>query len=163
MGYGILLTATGMLALFLPIAAGFATGLFLGFVMTAGGILGIIAGVTTKGWHSRWLDIVVGTLSLLLGLAMIWNPFLGAFSLVWAIGLWLIVCGGLELTAGFDHAPHRGWLLFLGVIDILLGIYLLFVGPADALVILAVVVGLSFVFRGVFLSTFVLRFRQLAG
>ncbi len=163
LGYGIQLAAIGVLALVQPIATGLATGLFLAFMLISGGVLGIIAGFTEKGWRSRWLDIAVGTLSLLLGLAVIWNPLLGAFSLVWAIGLWLVICGGLEFSAGLNPVPHRGWLLFLGVIDILFGVYLLFAGAADALLILAVIVGLSFLFRGVFLSIFAIRLRQIAG
>lgn len=163
LAYGVLLAVIGALALLQPIATGLATGLLLAFVLISGGVLGILAGFTAKGWRSHWLDVAVGLLSLLLGLAVLWNPFLGAFSLVWAIGLWLLVCGGLEVSAGFRPALHRGWLILLGVIDILLGIYLVLAGPADALVILAVLVGLSFLVRGIFLAIFGLRLRGPAG
>lgn len=162
LGYGILLAVIGALALLQPVATDIATGLLLAFVLIGGGILGLVAGLNAKGWRSRWLDIAIGLLSLLLGFAVIWNPFLGAFSLVWAIGLWLVVCGGLEISAGMNPVLHRGWLIVLGVIDILLGFYLMLTGPADALVILAVIVGLSFLFRGCFLMIFAFRLRRPA-
>lgn len=161
LAYGILLAVIGLLALMEPIAADFATGLFLAFVLISGGGLGILAGITARGWHSRWLDIAVGLISLLFGFLVLWNPFLGAFSLVWAIGLWLVICGGLEISASLRPALHRGWLIFLGALDLLLGFYLLVAGPADALLILAVLVGFSFLMRGVFLSLFALRMRGL--
>ena len=159
--YGLLLVAIGVLALAQPVATDFATGLFLAVVLIGGGILGIAAGIAAKGWRSRWLDIAVGLLSLLLGVAAACNPFLGAFSLVWGIGLWLLMCGFLEIAAGLAPALHRTWLLALGAIDILLGVYLLWAGPVDALVILALLVGLSFLVRGIFLTILGLRIRSV--
>jgi uncharacterized membrane protein HdeD (DUF308 family) len=160
LGYGIFLAVIGCLALLQPIATGLATGLLVAFALISGGVLGVVAGFTARGWRSRWLDVAVGLLSLLLGFAVVWNPFLGAFSLVWAIGLWLVVCGGLEISAGLNPVLHRGWLLGLGVIDILLGFTLLIAGPSAALVILAAIVGVSFLLRGAFLSGFALRLRR---
>ncbi|WP_454887554.1 HdeD family acid-resistance protein [Sphingomonas oryzagri] len=157
--YGLLLAVIGLLALLQPIATSFATGVFLAFVLISGGVLGIAAGIMERGWRSRWLDIAVGLLSLLFGAIVIWNPFLGAFSLVWAMGLWLMACGGMEIASGLTPALHRGWLIVLGVIDILLGAYLVLAGPADAMLILALFVGLSFLVRGVFLGVLGIRLR----
>lgn len=54
----------------------------------------------TRGWHSRWRDIVTGVVALALGVLMVWHPFLGAIALVRFIGLWLFMTGILELIAG---------------------------------------------------------------
>jgi uncharacterized membrane protein HdeD (DUF308 family) len=162
LAYGILLAIVGIVALLEPLATGLATGLFIGFVLLSGGVLGLAAGFSGKGWRSRWLDIVLGLLSLALGLLVLWHPFAGAFSLVWFIAVWLIVGGALEISTGLGGAHHRGWLVFLGLIDIALGVILFFAGPASALIFLAFIIGTSFIFRGVFLCIFALRLRKLA-
>lgn len=161
--YGLMLAALGISALLEPIATALATGLLLAIVLIVGGGVALAAGFTSNGWRHRWLDAFVGLLSLTLGGLVLWNPFFGAFSLIWGVGLWLMLCGGAELTAGWKPALHRPWLLLLGAVDIALGIYLILAGPADALVILAVLVALSFLVRGVLLTIFALRLRHARG
>lgn len=160
--YGILLAVVGVAALAEPLATGVVTGFFVAYVLIVGGVLGIVAGFSGKGWRSKWLDIAVGLLSLIIGLLVLWNPFVGAFSLVWAIGFWLVVIGVLEISAAVRSAHHRGWLILLGIIDVVLGIALLIAGPVTALLVLAAVIGISFIFRGVFLILFALRLRNLS-
>lgn len=162
LAYGLLWAVIGILALIEPIATGLATGLFLALVLLSGGLLGIIAGFSAKGWLSRWLDIMIGLLSLLLGSLIIWRPLLGALSLVWAVGFWLLLCGGLEIAEGVRTRLHRGWLIFIGAIDILLGAYLALAGPIDALLVLAIIVGFSFLMRGIALSLFALRLQGMS-
>lgn len=160
--YGILLTALGILALFRPLAADLATGLLLSMVLIIGGIVGLAAGFTTNGWHHRWVDSLVGLFSLGFGILILWHPLVGAFSLLWAVGLWLLLCGGAEVAAGWKPAYNHPWLLLLGAFNILLGLYLVFAGPAAALVILAVMVAISFLARGVTLTVFALQLRGAA-
>jgi len=160
LAYGVMLAVIGVLALVEPLATGFATGIFLAFVLVVGGILGIVAGFSARGWRSSWLDFAVGLISLVLGLLILWDPFAGALSLVWAIGLWLVLCAIMEFAAAARTALHRGWLIVLGIIDLVMGLALMFAGPAAALVFLAMVVGISFLLRGLFLAIFALRLRR---
>ncbi len=157
--YGLLLMAIGIIALARPLATGLATGLFIAFLLLAGGVAGLVAGFSGRGWRSNWLDAVTGLLSLLLGLLVLADPFAGALSLVWMIGLWLLLVGAFELVAAMRSSTHRGLLALLGALDVLLGIGLLLVGPVAALMMLAVMVGVSFLFRGAFLVLLVLRLR----
>lgn len=162
MAYGVLLLVIGVFALLEPLATGLATGMFIAALLICGGTLALIAGFTTRGWHSRWLDIVTGVLALALGVLMLWHPFLGAFSLVWFIGLWLFGSGILELMAGLRAAPHRAMLILLGVVDVVLGFSLFLAGPLTALIVLAILVGVSFLFRGALMCALALRLRRLS-
>lgn len=158
--YGLLLALLGIFALAEPLATGLATGVFIAAVLIMAGIVGIVAGFSGRGWRSHWLDAVVGLLSLLLGFMVLVNPFAGAISVVWMIGLWLLLIGILEIAAAARSMHHRSWLAFLGIVDVLLGISLLVVGPVAALLVLATIVGISFIFRGTFLVIFALRLRH---
>lgn len=156
LAYGLLLVLIGGLAIAQPFITSFAAGLFLGCVLLGSGIVNLIAGITNHGWHGRWLDILWGLLSILAGGVMLWNPMVGAFTLVWTMGVWFIISGILELLFGFGLSYQRGWLLIVGLADLVLGLYLLFARPIEALIILAVFVGVSFVLRG--LSLCILAF-----
>jgi uncharacterized membrane protein HdeD (DUF308 family) len=154
MAYGLILLVISVLALLRPVAAGIAIGLFLGMILVVGGVAGLVAGMTNRGWHSRWLDVAVGGLSIVLGVLFFRNPFAGAFSLIWLIAIWAIVIGALELLAATRLHFGRGWLVFVGVVNLLLGALLLFSGPATDLAFLALLVGISFIVRGGLLMTF---------
>lgn len=159
--YGILLAVVGILALVEPVVTGLITGLFVALILICGGVAGITAGVTARGWRSRWLDIAIGCLSLALGLLVAWKPLLGAITLVWWVGMWLLLCGCLEFAAGLRPMPHRGFLMALGITNALLGTFLMLIGPANALFILAAMIGFSFLLRGAFLCRFALHLRKL--
>ena len=159
LAYGIMLIVIGALALVEPLATGFATGLLLAWLLLASGVLAVVAGFSGRSWRNRWLDIVSGLAWLLLGGLILWNPIAGALSLVLLLGLWLVASGVIELAAAFRGARHRGWLILLGGIDIVVGAVLLFAGPAAALTFLAAAIGISFLFRGFLLAAFALRLR----
>src|SRR3546814_996828 len=68
----------------------------------------------------------------------------------------------LVLVSALRIAHDRAWRLVLGVLDVVLGGLLLFSGPGTGLVFLAFCVGISFLFRGVFLVVLALGLRRVA-
>jgi uncharacterized membrane protein HdeD (DUF308 family) len=162
LAYAILTLIIGLVALLNPVATGLATGLLMGVSLLFYGAFAIVAGVSSLAGRARWLEILLGVLALVASVVVLLNPFAGALSLVWAIGAWLLLIGVLEVVAAFKASQDRGWRLFLGAMDLLLGAYLLFTGPAAGLIFLAVVFGLSFLLRGVFLVALALGLRRLA-
>lgn len=162
LAYGLLVILIGLLALFDPVATAFATGILLGALLLVFGVTAIMSGLSHLKARGRWIEVLLGLVSGLFGLLILLAPFAGALSLVWAIGFWLAVAGLFEIVNAIRVAHDRGWRLFLGIVDLLLGGYLLFAGPATSLAFLAVLVGISFLFRGLFLVVLALGLRRIA-
>jgi uncharacterized membrane protein HdeD (DUF308 family) len=156
---GVVLVLAGLAAIFHPLATGLATGLLLAWSLIAGGAFALIAGLVDLRAHGGWLYAILGLLAVLAGFVVMFNPFAGALSLVWAIGAWLVVGGILELLGGLGVSHGRTWLILFGLVDILIGVLLMFMDPFSALFFLAVAVGISFVLRGVGLAAFGLALR----
>ena len=76
------------------------------------------------------------------------------------MGFWLVVSGISQLGYGITGAYHKAWRVLLGVLDIALGAYLVFSGPVSGLVFVAAIVGFSFLFRGLFLTTLAFALRR---
>jgi uncharacterized membrane protein HdeD (DUF308 family) len=145
---GIAFLVMGALALAEPPLASLAAGIYLGaMICIAGGfmLVGGIAGVKHRG---AWLAILLGLLSIAAGLIILFNPVVGAVSLVWVIGAWFIVGGIFEIVSAFSIRAGRGWLIFVGIVNLVLGAYAIMLPPAAAFAFLGYLVGLSFVFRG---------------
>lgn len=159
-GYGAALLLLGLIPFLQPVLAGLALASIVGVVLILTGGLALWAGISRRGWRSHWLDIAIGLLSILVGCAMLASPVLGALSLAWMLGFWLVVCGVAELAAISTTRLHRGWLALLGVIDIVLGFFLFAADPVTALAFLGFTIGLSLTVRGASLIVLGLRLRR---
>lgn len=162
LAYGILLLLIALVVIANPLVAGVATGLLIGVVLVIYGIAAIAAGWTSLSQRARWVEVLLGLLALVAGIFAILNPVAGALSLVWAIGAWLTVSGGFQIAFALKARHDRGWRLFLGVLDVVLGLILLFSNPATGLAFLAVIIMISLVVRGVFLILLANTLRKLS-
>ena len=162
LAYGILLLLIALVVIANPLVAGVATGLLIGVVLVIYGIAAIAAGWTSLSQRARWVEVLLGLLALVAGIFAIFNPVAGALSLVWAIGAWLTVSGGFQIAFALKARHDRGWRLFLGVLDVVLGLILLFSNPATGLAFLAVIIMISLVVRGIFLILLANTLRKLS-
>ena len=151
LAYGLVIMLIGVIALFNPFATGIATGVFVSVTLFIYGVLALTAGFSSLSRRARWIEILLGVLSILASLLTFLNPFAGALSLVVLIGAWLFIMGISEVVGALGAVNDRLWRLMLGVLDVGLGGLLLFADPARGLLFLALTVGISFVARGAFL------------
>ncbi|MCJ2182002.1 DUF308 domain-containing protein [Novosphingobium sp. 1949] len=162
LAYGLLLLLFALVVVTNPLVAGVATGLMVGLVLVLYGVAAVVAGATSLSQRARWLEVGLGVLALIAGVFALADPVAGALSLVWAMGVWLLVAGVIQLLWARRARHDRGWRLLLGVLDVVLGLILL-VAPAGAgLAFLAAIVMVSFVVRGVFLVMLALDLRRMA-
>lgn len=160
--YGVLLIIGGFLAFFNPMAAGFAAGVIFGVVLIAYGGFALIAAFSGMAMRSKALEILLGIIAILAGVFVLLNPYQGAASFAWAIGFWLFVSGVFQIVYALKGGADRGWRLALGVIDLLLGGYLVFSGPMMGIAFVAAIIGFSFVLRGIFLVSLANVIRKVA-
>jgi uncharacterized membrane protein HdeD (DUF308 family) len=102
-----------------------------------------------------WVILIRGVLFILLGIYMLLEPASGYAALGFLFGLFILLAGIAELLRVVgDHTRNgRAWHLFLGVIDIIVGIVFVthIIASAD---VLRVIVGLYFLFRGISLLSY---------
>ena len=163
LAYGVLLVIVGVIAIWNPLATGLAVGLLLSISFFVAGAGSIFAAFSDAGWQAKTVDVLYGVLALVAGFLCLLNPFGGALSVVLVIGVILLIAGAFEIVSGFRAAHDKVWLILLGVADLLIGGYtVFFMGPGAALLALATIVGLSFLFRGVLLSVLAFNVRGLS-
>lgn len=72
------------------------------------GVLMLFGGTRIGVGMPRWLLVVGGVLSILLGVVMIAQPALGLLALVWWVGLYLVAFGVVMLALGLWLRAQRG-------------------------------------------------------
>jgi membrane protein HdeD len=151
---GVILILLGVVAFVLPVAAGLAAALVLGWILLLSGIVGLVALFVTRGQaHAGWgflsalIAIVAGLLLLL------FDPFAGAVSIAFLLAAYLVLDGIALVLLGID-LKNRGaagwiWVLLSGIVDWLLAALILAISPAGAPVLLGLLVGIDLVAAGI--------------
>lgn len=107
---------------------------------------------SVKHW---WVFLLRGVLFIVLGIYMIASPLVSYMALSFLFGVIILLTGVSELLYAYANRHHKGWgwRLFVGIIDLVLGVILVaHIGLSMS--ILPFVVGLLFLFRGFSLFSF---------
>ena len=99
---GVLGILFGLYAIIFPIAAAAAFVTFVAVWAVFTGILEITAAIRLRRHiQGEWILIVLGVLSILLGLTLVAAPVSGAVFLVWVLASYGLIFGVLLITLGF--------------------------------------------------------------
>jgi uncharacterized membrane protein HdeD (DUF308 family) len=148
---GIVLMVLGLLAIGVPAIATLAVEIFVGWLFFVGGLFRAIS-----VWHSRqapgfvW-SLLASVLSIVLGLILIFRPLAGVLTLTMVLVAFFVIEGIASIVAAIEHRQHLrswGWVLFSGIIDLLLA-YLIWQGwPSSASWAIGLLVGINMLFLG---------------
>ncbi len=152
LGQGIILSILGLAALVVPPLAGLVTTVFVGLMLFAGGIVGIVSILWRRRVPGFWWSLLSAILAVIAGGIIIWDPAIGLFSLTTLLIAYFIVNGVLAIVLSFQHRKRRsgrwGWLLAYGIVDLVIA-GLLIAGLPDAFAwALGLVIGIDLLFAG---------------
>jgi len=114
-----------------------------------------------RGWTSGWwLVLLVGTLSVIAGVIILFKPSESLATLAVIAGIFVLVDGIVELTASFSRQTQsRGLVAVLGVLSAIVGI-LLIRHPISGVVAVALLIGIWLVAVGVVRLALAFEFRE---
>jgi len=148
---GILMMVLGVFAVAEPNVATVAVGILICWLFFIGGIFRAMS-----VWHSRqapgfvW-SLLTAVLSIVLGLILILQPLAGVLTLTMVLIAFFIVEGVASIIGAFQHRDHLrswGWVLFSGIIDLLLAFLIWDGWPSSADWAIGLLVGINMLFLG---------------
>lgn len=150
-GLSVLMILAGVLAIVVPPAAGVAVVFIVAWLLVVSGVAHLVF-----AWHTRttggliW-ELLLGIAYLLVGVYILLRPVAGLASLTLALAIYLFAEGILELVLSFRLRPMAGssWLLFDGVITLILAIMIWRTWPSSTEWVIGTLVGISMLFSGV--------------
>ncbi len=151
--YGVLIALLGILAIAMPGIATLATSVFIGWVLVAGAIFGLSAVFSAgKDAPGFWWNLITALLYLAAGIMLLWNPVTGALSLTIVLAAYLLAGGVAKVLLGFQHKrdiPRAWfWILFSGLVDIVLALLLIMGLPGTAFWAIGLLVGINLLMMG---------------
>ena len=147
---GVVSVIAGVIALATDIFATAIAVYVIGFMMLFSGAMEIVAAFNAKDWSHRILWLLLGALYVFAGIICLQNPFAAATILTLLLGFSLII-GGLVrifLATRVKEGTPWGWVVFSGLISVLLGIIIVAKWPVSSFFVLGIFLGVDLIFIG---------------
>jgi uncharacterized membrane protein HdeD (DUF308 family) len=147
---GIVQIVAGMLAVSFAITATLASVVTLGILLliAAGGQM--VAAILARDWGGFFLFLLLGVLYAVTGFLMLQHPLLAAEGLTLMLAAAFLVGGMFRIVIALaERFPSWGWVLFNGIVTVLLGIAIWQQWPESGLWVLGMFVGIELIVNGV--------------
>jgi uncharacterized membrane protein HdeD (DUF308 family) len=147
---GVLTVIFGVVAVGSPLITGVAVTVFVGFLLLGSGVTQIIHALKSKQWGTGFWGTVIGLLGVVAGLLMIFRPMVGLVTMTMLLAIYFLVDGISEIIAAFRIKPDQGWgwVLFNGIIAVLLGFMIWRQWPVSGAWAIGLLVGIHILLTG---------------
>jgi len=147
--FGIISIILGMCALLAPGFTGLSIATILGVIILIGGIVRIFWAFAAETLGKGIWRFAIGGLTLLCGIALVLHPMLASGVLTILLAVYFILDGGFEIFAGIARWGFGGgWLLFGGIVSLLLGFMIWAQFPLSGAWAIGVLLGIKLFFVG---------------
>ena len=147
---GLLLEAVGLLAFLMPFWSTLAVTILIGWLFFIGGLSRLFmlfrANRVVGWWPGFWWSFLSASLAMGIGLIVVLNPLPGMISLTFVIAALFLFEGLAAILVSLDfrhHTRHWMWMLFSGLLNVLLVILIFASWPASATWVIGILAGVN--------------------
>ena len=146
---GVVLVVGGVLSVAYPFVSSVAAVRVFGAVLVISGAVTIVGAFWAGRWSSLLLQILVGLLYLVAGIAIRDTPVESTAMLTLFAAAFFIVVGAFRvIVAVVERFPQWGWAVLNGLVTLLLGMIVYDTFPESALWLIGLMVGCELLFNG---------------
>jgi uncharacterized membrane protein HdeD (DUF308 family) len=150
---GIVLALLGAAAIVLPIVAGLAVAVLLGWLLLAAGGVGLIATINVRGGAGTGWALLSALVAIVTGAVLLWNPWTGLVTLTLVLTAYFIVDGLTTIILAIAHrrrfaAGRWEWMLLNGIVDLVLAGIIVAGLPGTLTWVLGLIVGIDMIVGG---------------
>ena len=148
---GAVMFICGLLAILLPLASSIAIVIVLAWLILFAGVAHLIFAFQSQSIGAFLWKLLLGLVYGFAGIYMLMHPLLGVVSLTLVLAIFLLVEGVVEIALYFNirKVPNSGWVLFDGIITLILGLLVWANWPSASAWVIGVLVGISLMFSGI--------------
>jgi uncharacterized membrane protein HdeD (DUF308 family) len=161
---GIILVLLGVAAMAIPLFAGLATTIFLGWLFLIAGGVGLAATVRARQAPGFWWSLLSACAALFAGIVLVVHPLQGLMTLTFVLTAYFIADGIFVIVLALSHRKDLSgkweWMLVNGVVDLLLAVLIISGMPGSFVWVLGLLIGIDLLFGGVSLVMMALEARR---
>jgi uncharacterized membrane protein HdeD (DUF308 family) len=149
---GIILCVLGFGAIVVPLIAGLATTVFLGWLFVVSGLVGLFCTFRARSAPGFGWSILSAAAAVIVGAILLWNPLQGVATLTLVLVAFFIIDGAAMVFLSIGHRRELSgkweWMLFNGVIDLILAGIIISGFPGTLFWALGLLIGIDLLFGG---------------
>ena len=149
---GILLVILGLAAMIAPPLAGLAVTIFLGWMFLISGIAGLALTFWARPMPGFWWSLISAILAIGAGIILLAKPVQGVLTLTIVVGAYFLAEGVATIMYALEHrrelSERWSWMLFAGVLDILIAAMIIAGLPGSAEWAIGLLVGINLLLGG---------------
>ena len=161
---GILLVILGLAAMIVPPLASLAVTIFLGWMFLVAGVAGLALTFWARQMPGFWWSLISAALAVGAGIILLAKPAQGVFTLTIVVGAYFLAEGVATIMYALEHrrelSDRWSWMLFSGVLDILISAMVITGFPGSAEWAIGLLVGINLLFGGASLIGMALAARK---
>jgi uncharacterized membrane protein HdeD (DUF308 family) len=161
---GILLVVLGLAAMVVPPLASLAVTIFLGWMFLISGVAGLALTFWARSMPGFWWSLLSAVLALVAGIVLLAQPMEGTLTLTIVVGAYFLAEGVATIMYALEHrrelSARWSWMLFSGLMDILIAAIIIAGLPGSALWAVGLLVGINLLFGGATLIGMALAARK---
>ena len=151
---GILISIVGLAAIWFSVSATLVTVVFLSFILILGGLAQCVSAFQVRRWQSLLGHLLTGLLYLIFGGFLLARPGESALVLTLIMAAFFIASGAFKSILSVIYRSHHwGWILFNGLISIILGVMIWNSWPVSGLFMIGLFVGIDLFISGATLAS----------
>ncbi len=161
---GIVWIILGTTAIIAPYIATLTIELLVGSLFLVGGIAQLVQAFTGRNWKGFALHTFGAILAVVAGGLLLWYPLGGVITLTLLLVAFFIADGVFKIMLALQVRPERnwGWLLFSGIIALILAGLIWAKFPGSAAWAIGLLVGINMIFGGWTLVMLAMAARSVA-
>jgi uncharacterized membrane protein HdeD (DUF308 family) len=148
---GLILELLGIIAFAIPLLGTIAIDFLLGGLFIIGGVVRLVPLYPTKHLPGYWWSAGAAVLAIVAGVLLLARPLEGILSITLLLMLLFLIEGVAAIVSSLDfrhHAKGWGWMLFRGVIDLVLVAIIWSGWPGSAAWAIGVLAGVNLFLMG---------------
>jgi len=149
--WAVILIICGFISLCLPLIAGISMAFVLATLILIAGVIHLTTAPVSGGFGGYLWRTLVGIVYIIGGIWLFMHPVMGLISFTFVLGIMFVIEGIFALIHFFAmrKTAGSGWLLFDGVITLLLAFLILDRWPSSAAWAIATIVGVNLLISGI--------------
>ena len=147
----VLMIIAGLLAIASPLLAGIAVTRLVGWLLLFSGALHFVYAFRGGGVTAVLWEILLAVVYAVAGIYILANTAVGLATLTFVIVFYLFAEAIVEFAASYmtRHERGSGWLLFDGIVTLVLALLIWSTWPASQVWVIGTLVGVSMLFSGI--------------
>jgi len=148
--WGVLLVLLGMMAIASPLIAAVAVNVVIAWLIVLAGVVHLIVAFHTREAGSMLWRLLVGLAYVAFGIYLIARPAVGVASLTLVLATLFLIEAVFDIALFFRARAIGGsaWILFDGIISLLLGVMIYAQWPSSSAWAIGTLVGVSLIVSG---------------